>query len=392
MSGSTELGVAGDPVVRRASGPWLWSRSTDLAVFGGSALLALGLVPLGPRLSSDGALPAWGFLFFVVCVDVAHVWSTLFRTYFDRDELRRRPLLYAGVPAVVLAVGFALHLASPIWFWRVLAYTAVYHFIRQQIGWVAVYRARAGERDRLDKLIDEAAIYASTLFPLAYWHASSPRAFEWFVEGDFFLLPKLASAIPVLGFCWGLTLVAYTVRSLSKIRGGHMNLGKHVVVFGTAATWFTGIIASNSDFQFTVANVIVHGAPYFALLYFYLRARAEEGAGGLMALFARGGVAAFFAIAISLAFAEELIWDRLVWHARPTLFGGDGAGPTFSRVVMSLLVPVLALPQGTHYVLDAVLWRRKDTGPAQARALGFGRPLVKRSKIERTTSRRAPTL
>jgi hypothetical protein len=39
-------------------------------------------------------------------------------------------------------------------------------------------------------------------------------------------------------------------------------------------------------------------------------------------------------------------------------------------------VPLLALPQGVHYVLDGMLWRRADTRarPAQRAALGFGRP------------------
>ena len=42
-------------------------------------------------------------------------------------------------------------------------------------------------------------------------------------------------------------------------------------------------------------------------------------------------------------------------------------------LAMALVVPLLALPQAVHYVLDGVLWRRDDTRtrPAQRRALGF---------------------
>jgi hypothetical protein len=73
-----------------------------------------------------------------------------------------------------------------------------------------------------------------------------------------------------------------------------------------------------------------------------------------------------------LAFVEEMLWDRLVWHDRAWLFGG-GDGHALGAVPLALLVPLLAVPQATHYVRDAVLWRRQDTGPAQARALGFRR-------------------
>ncbi len=348
-------------------GPWIWSRRADLTVFGGSALVALALVALGPRASDDGALGLAGFVALVIGVDVAHVWSTLYRTYLDREELRRRPLLYVGVPSSLLIIGILLHLKSDLWFWRCLAYAAVFHFVRQQAGWVAIYRARAGERGRAGRLIDDAAVYASTLFPLAWWHAHLPRGFEWFVEGDFLPLPRLAPALPLLGGIWALALLAYAVRAARQ--RPRASPGKHVVVAVTAVTWLVGIVLTDSDFQFTAANVIVHGAPYFALLWFYLRERVKEGAPGVLSAVARGGLPAFFGIAFVLAFLEELVWDRAVWHARPALFGAPG--PRLSHRAMSLVVPLLALPQATHYALDAVLWRRKDTGPAQARALGF---------------------
>ncbi|HMY17835.1 MAG TPA: hypothetical protein PKA58_16040, partial [Polyangium sp.] len=76
------------------SSPFIWSARADVAIFGGSAALALVLAALSPRLSDAGALPTWGWLVFVLAVDVAHVHATLFRTYFDRDELARRRSLY----------------------------------------------------------------------------------------------------------------------------------------------------------------------------------------------------------------------------------------------------------------------------------------------------------
>ena len=174
---------------------WVWGLRADLLVFAGSACAALALIALAPLLApGDGALPAWGFLLFVVAIDVAHVHSTLFRTYFDRAELARRPLLYAGVPLACFAVGLLLHSHSSALFWRVLAYVALTHFIRQQVGWVAIYRARAGGATKLSRVIDDAAIYAATLYPVLYWH-TTPRAFAWFVPGDFVRL-ELSAMLP----------------------------------------------------------------------------------------------------------------------------------------------------------------------------------------------------
>lgn len=353
-------------------GPWIWGLRADLLVFAGSACAALALVALAPRLAdAGGGLPAWGFLLFVVAIDVAHVHSTLFRTYLDRDELKQRPLLYAGVPLACLAGGLLLHSHSSALFWRVLAYIALTHFIRQQVGWVAIYRARAGGASRLARVVDDAAIYAATLYPVLYWH-TTPRAFAWFVPGDFVRF-ELPAILPLAAGLYVFILSAYVVVSIQKsLKTKRIELGKHIIVLTTALTWYVGIVLTDSDFAFTVANVIVHGVPYMALLWVYAEKRARAGGEGiaLIQLVVRFGVGAFVVLLGAIAFVEEMLWDRLVWHSHPSLFGASGESE-LSEMALAFLVPLLALPQATHYVLDAVLWRRRDTGETQGRALGF---------------------
>jgi len=366
---------ARSPGETSGSGPFIWGARVDVAVFGGSAAIALVLAALSPKLSEEGALPLWGWLAFVLAVDVAHVHATLFRTYFDREELQKRRALYVIAPIACFLAGVALHATSERLFWRVLAYVAALHFVRQQIGWVAIYRARAGERSRAGRLLDDATIYAATGFPLLYWHAHLPRAFRWFVEGDFITVPWLSAAVLPAGILWAGLLAAYAARAIVvALRGGPKNPGKHLVVATTAIIWFAGIVATNTDFQFTVTNVLVHGIPYMALLFAYTKERAKEAPSGLVARIAAGGLLAFAAVLLAVAFAEEALWDRLVWHDRPSLFGGVmREAPLLGPRARALVVPLLSVPQATHYVLDALLWRRGDTGAAQARALGFSR-------------------
>src|SRR6267142_6235008 len=149
-----------------APGFWLFSGPVDLGVFLGSAVLALVALWIGARAGvlNDRA-PEWTWVPAVLLIDVAHVWSTGFRVYFDTDELKRRPWLYSLVPVLGLAIGVALYSEGELVFWRALAYLAVFHFIRQQYGLVALYRARARERDAMGKWIDMVAVYAATLYP-----------------------------------------------------------------------------------------------------------------------------------------------------------------------------------------------------------------------------------
>jgi hypothetical protein len=70
-----------------------------------------------------------------------------------------------------------------------------------------------------------------------------------------------------------------------------------------------------------------------------------------------------------VAWAEEWGWDRLVWHERAALFPGPGWAA--SPEALALVVPLLALPQATHYLLDAWIWRTQGN-PGLARLI-FGR-------------------
>lgn len=378
-------------------GPFLWGFRLDVAAFGGSAAAALSMVALGHLTgASQEPMPAWMFLAIVVAIDVAHVWSTLFRTYFDREEVRSRPVLYVGLPIACYLAGVALHAASPLAFWRALAYLAVFHFVRQQAGWVALYRARERAQRHLrsdptaanspafdvDRLIDDAAIYSATTVPLFLWHTMPQRNFSWFVSGDFVVVARLAPWAPLAkAFELG-ALVLFSVRQMVRHRReGFFPLGKTMVVFTTAIAWWVGIVATDSDFDFTATNVLIHGVPYFVLLWSYAGQRRVEAPSALGSRIVRLGVPAFLALLLVLAFTEEMIWDRLVWHDHAALFGGDvvgsplssisDAGPYRPSLLLALLVPLLALPQSSHYLLDAFLWRRRSARPAQRRALGF---------------------
>ena len=62
-----------------------------------------------------------------------------------RRLLSRRFWLYLLVPVAGYAVGVALYSEDELVFWKALAAVAVFHFVRQQYGWVNLYRRKLGE-------------------------------------------------------------------------------------------------------------------------------------------------------------------------------------------------------------------------------------------------------
>jgi hypothetical protein len=333
---------------------WLFSRNIDLLAFLGSAILSLLLLALGWQLGIlNEESPDWTWVSAVLLIDVAHVWSTSFRVYFDTEEFKRRIWLYLLVPISSYAVGVALYSEGELVFWKALAIVAVFHFVRQQYGWVALYRRKLGETGNWTWWIDTAAVYLATIYPLAYWMTSLPRNFNWFVVDDFFHLPAFVGV--VLFPIYVLALTAYFAKSIwLYFSAGFLNIGKDIVVATTAVCWYVGIVVFNSDYAFTVTNVIIHGVPYFALIYFYAKARRES-TGRVYRTFSQNWII-FLASLWALAYVEELFWNRGVWHERGWLFGPVWEWADWKQY----LVPLLAVPQLTHYILDGFIWRRKS--------------------------------
>lgn len=333
---------------------WLFSPKVDVGVFAGSALASAALVLLAPALGIVADTPLWAWAVLVLGIDVAHVWSTLFRVYLDGDELRRRPLLYAGAPLLAWAVGVSAYATSSGLFWRLFAYAAAWHFVKQQVGWMVLYGRRARSTEGQIRL-DQAAIYAATLGPVVWWHANLPRPFWWFVEGDFIggLPTWVGTAALILHFAVLALWLAAQLRTPTQIHPG-----KVLLLAATWVAWFGGIVLARSDFAFTVMNVVLHGVPYFALLYQYARGRHREGGYGKLGGIIRAGLPGFFSLLIALAFIEEFFWDRMVWHEHGALFGAGTLDLPEGALVV--LVPLLALPQATHYLLDGFIWRSRD--------------------------------
>lgn len=342
-----------------APGGWIVSPRYDLAFFlapaVGTALVALAL-PEGAGLG------LWGWLGLVVGIDVAHTWTTLYRSYLDPVTREERPGLLWGVPIGAFAGAATVHAVAPRWFWTAMAYVAVWHFVRQQQGFAALYRARAGVgRATWEARVEHWTVAALCLWPLLWWHAHLPRAFAWFTPTDFLVgLPPA-----VLAPAGAVTVALLAAWVGLRVRSGRARPGGDAWVAATGLTWFAGIVWTDGDAAFTVANVVAHGVPYAALVHHASRRQWAEGRGALApGWFAPTAVAAFVALPVGLALAEEVAWDALVW--REHLFDGS----PLPAWVGALAVPALATPQLTHYLLDGFLWKLPPGGALRRQLLG----------------------
>jgi hypothetical protein len=338
--------------------PWIASARFDCAFILAPGLVVTLAVLAFPSFFSSHAVSPLIWAVLIVGVDVAHVYSTLYRTYFDPAEFRQRRALYLLAPLLGWLVFAGLYSIGPMVFWRVLAYLAVFHFIRQQYGFMMLY----GRGERQFRLIDKTAIYAATLYPLVWWHTHG-RSFNWFMPGDFIAVTNPALADGALAVTVLIAAAYLAKEAWSAAQGIPFNWPRNLLVAVTALSWWVGIMALDSDLAFTAVNILAHGPPYMALIWLYGRNRTAGPAVPGKRLFSIGFLPVFIGLPILLAYIEEGLWDGLVFADHPALFRMFHITSMIQDPdVLIWLVPFLALPQITHYVLDGFIWRLGQPG------------------------------
>jgi hypothetical protein len=333
--------------------PWLADPAKESTFILAPALVPVLVVILFQDyfLSHQEVSSLW-WIILVLCIDVSHVYSTLFRLYWDKPTFIEYQKTLIIIPIVALALGFAIHYYDAMIFWRILAYLAVFHFVRQQYGFLRLY-SRKEITTSLNRFIDSLSIYNATLYPLIYWHLHLTGKLSWFVQGDFISIG--ATSIEwIFNTLFIFIIIVYIFKEgWMSYQNRIFNIPKNMIMLGTYASWYVGIIMFEGDLIFTLLNVVAHGIPYMGLIWIYGEKRTASPFS-----FTLKGVAIFLAVLFSLAYFEELIWDVFVWKDHISIFPLlTQYSPLNNPLWLSIIVSVLVLPQVTHYVLDGFIWR-----------------------------------
>lgn len=335
--------------------PWIHKAKTDLAFIIGPSFFVLAIIFIFQsyitRIEENYSFYTW--LFLIVFIDVAHVYATLFKTYFVADEFKKQKQRLILLPIICFVTGIVLFSLGSLIFWSFLAYVAVFHFIRQQYGFMRLY-ARKETKTKISVWIDNLAIYASTGYPMLYWFFSSKRKFNWFVENEFFRFESQTILEILFWIYIGILILYVFYTAIKSIQNHFFNIPKNSIILGTALSWYFGIVYFNDDLIFTLLNVVSHGIPYMALIYFKeIDGKSKSELGRLSFLKQYKGILVYVGILVLIAFSEEFLWELFVWNENINITNFD-----FSSWQI-LLVPLLSVPQFTHYLLDGFIWKSK---------------------------------
>jgi len=348
--------------------------------FGGGLLSFLALALFGLGVPTAAIFWAWTLL-----VDGPHIAATLVRTYPDAEErrTRRRLLILSAViatltgPLFLLAEALGAKGAFDLFLGAVALY-AYHHVVRQHYGFLALYRAKGGERSgaRLDK----ACLYLGCWAPYLVLLIAHPSARPLLgLPAEMDLLSKIGAGLGLAVFLGALLAFLVSHRPGNRPKATRVKVayvGLILPLYGLCYLVFAQLEPSHPNpttpdqafLLITVMISIVHGVQYVGLVWFHNRNRYSRegvsfGAARHMKRFgAYAGALLLFSGTLYLASAAAAgVFPWLAPWAKTTL------GPVTANQIGLCVWWGLALH---HYLVDQEIWRIKGD-PDLAANLGL---------------------
>lgn len=333
----------GDLRAERGPQEWLHGPAFDLCMIVG--VLALALV-LGAAAASGPELFMWVLYFDLWLLAYPHVASTYTRVAFDRHSARQYWFLLTALPPLVF-----LGTAGAAWFGGVAALNSLYfywqswHYSRQSYGIARTYQRTAGVSGR--DWLSDAVIFAFPTWGLLHRAHQQPAEFY----GATFYSPAVPRALVVLSGALALgALLLWTLRYLRSIRDGAPRSTGHAlfILSHVIITVVSYLVLRDVTRGWLFIN-IWHNAQY---LLFVWAVNARRFSGGidptrrfLSHMCQRDQLLRYALVCVTLSttfyLALDLVTEAITWQVLP-----------FVLVIHMTL-------NFHHYVVDAVIWRRR---------------------------------
>lgn len=274
-------------------------------------------------------------------VDLGHVYSTAWRTWFNAAELKssRR---YWLLPAVLIALCVLGSQSQSFWFWSALVYFTLFHNIRQFYGILKWYQFLDRSKTQKDRLAVP-LLYALTLIPMIGFHFRPNVNFEMYVPNAIWHFPNaLLLQMSFVAYALAFVLLTFWVARGIKQRSLRPPIALAVIT-PTAIYGFAGFVGTNY-LECFAPLVLAHGIAYYGLMHLSLqritRASAQRNGSTWLYIKLIGSLVAGGVIATAF---ENGLFDSLIQAP--------------GSMTSALLTIIFVVPLLCHYTFDAFIWK-----------------------------------
>lgn len=362
-----------EPIPAARALRWIEGPSIDLPFYIGGALLgwAVLLAHVVGHVSTRTLYWIW-----ILFLDGPHLWATLSRTYFDREERRTRgPALvgafaWALLPLATLGWGFATGGRLPFFLFLTFAQLwAYWHVVRQHYGFLSLYQRKGAEPTGTQNPVDYVAFYTVMLAPFVSFALRHPMARHELG------LPATPGAVEqalcrvALAATAG-AIVAYVAKEWRL--GPRVNVAKNLFLLACVPLHVVALLHPtwSTSMDLLALPIIVtsfHNVQYDAIVWCYGRRRYGEASsaeryGSAARLFQNAAAWLLAGVALTVVF-RYATWslDGRYWPFAPST--AARTGPFSSTEYVNAFWWAIAMH---HYYLDQKIWRPGRDGAVRA--------------------------
>lgn len=346
--------------------PWVHSWYADCMGFFLAPFLFifLAIFKLPPFSGLDNSTFQF-VIIMVLFIDWAHIFAQYHRIAYNPLEDKKLKWIYplsylAFIPIMAFIVGFA----SAPYVDTVLVYFVVFHFIKQQFGFIKIYSKTDGPKSKIESKLEDAFVYLTMFTPVFYWHVT-PLGYEYkwvsmFIKSPIFIYVFWVSAVAYL-----VTFLIYVRNEYLRTKRNKMfNIPKNLSILTAILTWGLVSILSEATSLVIFSVTLTHDLSYTFFVWFIGR-RDEHILKKKVNWISWWSVPGFFAYVTVLILISHVI---MVVHLEMTfdhnwayyLYGRFFNGITrIEGYWLNLGWSLFFATQAHHYFIDRYLWKKE---------------------------------
>jgi hypothetical protein len=293
-----------------------------------AVLAAISFPKLGEESLFYGLL-AVGF------IDSGHVYTTMWRTWFHREEFVTNKS-YIFLPLFFFVIFSCWFYFQIPYLWAFVVYATLYHHSRQVYGFSKWYqtlnRRQDAESDRY--------LYFFSYFPMVIYHFRSDAIGAYYTKRDLFLYPQ--TGLRDFFLCFYLMVgMTWVYREWRLWRSGIQETNRILSIAIPGMIYCYCFLLGNTVTQVIFPLLFLHGVAYLGVM--------EQSLSKTQKRFQKEGIAFFVVFITAFLFGlldswvEENFVDTIIEQA-----------PLFNSLVVGLILT----PLFSHYSFDAIIWRK----------------------------------